>query len=62
MKPADLLVEIGTEELPPKALKPLALAFRDGIVDGQAGETGAPVSGSIMVGLPLLSGTRSSRS
>ena len=30
----DLLVEIGTEELPPKALKSLGLAFRDGIVGG----------------------------
>jgi len=29
-----LLVELGTEELPPKALKSLGLAFRDGIVHG----------------------------
>lgn len=29
---ADFLVEIGTEELPPKALHDLELAFRDGIV------------------------------
>ncbi len=29
-----LLVEIGTEELPPKSLKSLGLAFRDGIVAG----------------------------
>ncbi len=29
-----LLVELGTEELPPKALKTLGLAFRDGIVSG----------------------------
>ena len=29
-----LLIELGTEELPPKALKSLGLAFRDGIVDG----------------------------
>ncbi|MFN9738855.1 MAG: glycine--tRNA ligase subunit beta [Pseudomonadota bacterium] len=29
-----LLVELGTEELPPKALDELALAFRDGVVDG----------------------------
>jgi glycyl-tRNA synthetase beta chain len=29
-----LLVEIGTEELPPKALDELALAFRDGVVQG----------------------------
>ena len=28
---ADLLIEIGTEELPPKALHKLGLAFRDGI-------------------------------
>ncbi|MFV0477011.1 MAG: glycine--tRNA ligase subunit beta [Parahaliea sp.] len=31
-----LLVELGTEELPPKNLKALGLAFRDGIVDGLA--------------------------
>ena len=30
------LVEIGTEELPPKALRSLAEAFRDGVVDGLA--------------------------
>ncbi len=30
----DLLVEIGTEELPPKALKKLSAAFTDGIVTG----------------------------
>jgi glycyl-tRNA synthetase beta chain len=29
-----LLVEIGTEELPPKALDELALAFRDGVAQG----------------------------
>ena len=29
-----LLVELGTEELPPKALKSLGLAFRDGIIGG----------------------------
>ncbi len=29
-----LLVELGTEELPPKALKSLGLAFRDGICNG----------------------------
>lgn len=29
-----LLVELGTEELPPKALKSLGLAFRDGILRG----------------------------
>jgi glycyl-tRNA synthetase beta chain len=29
-----LLVELGTEELPPKALKSLGLAFRDGIMAG----------------------------
>ncbi|MEP1471367.1 MAG: glycine--tRNA ligase subunit beta [Halieaceae bacterium] len=29
-----LLVELGTEELPPKSLKALGLAFRDGIVAG----------------------------
>jgi glycyl-tRNA synthetase beta chain len=31
-----LLVELGTEELPPKALKTLGLSFRDGIVRGLA--------------------------
>ena len=31
-----LLVELGTEELPPKSLKALGLAFRDGIVAGLA--------------------------
>ncbi len=31
-----LLVELGTEELPPKDLKTLGLAFRDGIVNGLA--------------------------
>jgi len=30
----DLLIEIGTEELPPKALKRLALAFHDGVQAG----------------------------
>lgn len=30
----DLLIEIGTEELPPKALKKLSKAFTQGIVDG----------------------------
>jgi len=34
MSTETLLVEIGTEELPPKALKALGLAFRDGIVHG----------------------------
>jgi glycyl-tRNA synthetase beta chain len=34
--PQDFLVEIGTEELPPAALKNLALAFQDGIVAGLA--------------------------
>lgn len=34
MDTATVLIELGTEELPPKALKALALAFRDGIVDG----------------------------
>jgi glycyl-tRNA synthetase beta chain len=34
MATATLLVELGTEELPPKALKPLGLAFRDGVRDG----------------------------
>ena len=30
----DLLIEIGTEELPPKALKRLAIAFCDGVQQG----------------------------
>ena len=34
MSTETLLVELGTEELPPKALKTLGLAFRDGIVRG----------------------------
>ena len=34
MDKRDLLVELGTEELPPKSLKALGLAFRDGIVRG----------------------------
>ena len=33
-EPRDLLIEIGTEELPPKALFDLALAFEQGIRDG----------------------------
>ena len=34
MSTETLLIELGTEELPPKALKALGLAFRNGIVDG----------------------------
>lgn len=34
MRTDTLLVELGTEELPPKALKSLGLAFRDGVVNG----------------------------
>jgi glycyl-tRNA synthetase beta chain len=34
MKRLDFLVEVGTEELPPKSLLPLAEAFRDGIAAG----------------------------
>ena len=34
MSTETLLVELGTEELPPKALKALGLAFRDGIEQG----------------------------
>jgi len=34
MKTDDLLIELGTEELPPKALKKLSMAFTQGIVDG----------------------------
>ncbi len=36
MSTETLLIELGTEELPPKALKSLGLAFRDGIVSGLA--------------------------
>ncbi len=36
MNTETLLVELGTEELPPKALKSLGLAFRDGICAGLA--------------------------
>ena len=36
MATENLLVEIGTEELPPKALRTLGEALRDGIVDGLA--------------------------
>ena len=36
MSTETLLVELGTEELPPKSLKTLALAFRDGISQGLA--------------------------
>jgi glycyl-tRNA synthetase beta chain len=36
MSTETLLVELGTEELPPKSLKALGLAFRDGIVRGLA--------------------------
>ena len=32
----DFLVEIGTEELPPKALRGLSEAFRDGLAGGLA--------------------------
>ena len=32
----DFLVELGTEELPPKALKTLSESFRDGIIKGLA--------------------------
>ena len=31
---APVLIELGTEELPPKALDELAAAFRDGVVAG----------------------------
>ena len=34
MSSSTLLIELGTEELPPKALKSLGLAFRDGITGG----------------------------
>jgi len=34
MNTRDLLIEIGTEELPPKALKKLSRAFHDGVLDG----------------------------
>src|SRR5690606_6827544 len=34
MERKDFLVEIGTEELPPKALRALAESFRDGVMNG----------------------------
>ena len=34
MATQDFLVELGTEELPPKALKPLSDAFTRGITNG----------------------------
>ena len=34
MKTRDLLIEIGTEELPPKALKKLSLAFYNRVIEG----------------------------
>lgn len=34
MNTRDLLIEIGTEELPPKALKKLSRAFHDGVLNG----------------------------
>ena len=34
MATQDFLVELGTEELPPKALKPLSDAFTQGIAQG----------------------------
>ncbi len=34
MATQDFLVELGTEELPPKALRPLSDAFTQGIVKG----------------------------
>lgn len=37
MKSRDLLIEIGTEELPPKALKRLSEAFGNGIAEGLKG-------------------------
>ena len=36
MSQNDLLIEIGTEELPPKALKSLSAAFTSGVADGLA--------------------------
>jgi glycyl-tRNA synthetase beta chain len=49
-----LLVEIGTEELPPKALPELAQAFHDGILKGlaarriQVGDDGGPAGGGAL--------------
>ena len=36
MNAQSLLIELGTEELPPKSLKALSESFRDGIVNGLA--------------------------
>ena len=43
----DLLVEIGTEELPPKALKKLSEAFAAGIVDGLKAAALAPAEAQV---------------
>lgn len=54
---ADLLIELGTEELPPKALKALSEAFTDGILDGlgkEGFETGEASSFSTPRRLAIL--------
>jgi len=54
---ADLLIELGTEELPPKALKALSEAFTAGIIDGfkkEGFETGAVTSYSTPRRLAVL--------
>lgn len=48
MERKDLLVEIGTEELPPKALRSLAQALRDGVVNSLfAGEPERAAAGDV---------------
>ena len=54
---ADLLIELGTEELPPKALKKLSAAFTAGIINGfksQGFETGPAISFSTPRRLAVL--------
>ena len=47
MSTETLLLELGTEELPPKALKTLGLSFKDGICEGlERRELGVAALGS----------------
>lgn len=47
----DILIEIGTEELPPKALPKLSAAFEQGVVEGLA-EAGVPADGCVAYAAP----------